>query len=208
MLRQQAAAPREDPAAQRAKAMDALDKATRAANRYFGEFSQEANAVRPAAARPYQLQFLGAVPVTLSDARTDARPRIIGNRDYLDHALLRYNVTPQPPAKLVVTGEDIARFEAYLKSIKAAYEMQATARHDFGHATRAIFTVKGPFPCEVLLRPDYDAIEVMVELSNVRRQGKVVCRLAPGDLEHAADELCRYILGADDDFTRRLPAKR
>ena len=32
--------------------------------------------------------------------------------------------------------------------------------------------------------------------------------IAIGITQHAADELCRYILGADDDFTRRLPAKR
>jgi serine/threonine protein kinase len=208
MLRQQASAPREDPAAQRVKAMDALDKAVRAANRYFGEFSQEVNTVRPAAARPYQLPFLGAVPVALSDTRTDARPRLISGRDFLDYTLLRYNATPQPPAKLDVTGDDIARFETYLKSIKAAYEMQATARHDFGHATRAIFTVKGSFPCEVALRPDYDALAVTAELTNVRKAGKHSCRIEPADLEHAADELCRYIIGADDDFARRLAPRR
>jgi hypothetical protein len=83
-----------------------------------------------------------------------------------------------------------------------------TARHDFGHATRAMFTVKGSFPCEVALRPDYDALAVTAELTNVRKAGKHSCRIGAADLEHAADELCRYILGADDDFARRLAPRR
>jgi hypothetical protein len=208
MLRTQAAAPREDPAAQRAKSLTSLDRALRAANRYLGEFSQQVNSVRPASGRPYQFQFVGAIPAVLSEARTNARPRLIAERDYLDFATLQYMVSPQPPHKLLVTGDDIARFEAYLKGMKAAYEMQATARHDFGHATRAIFTLKGPFPCEVVLRGDYDALDVAVELSNVRRHGKVACRIPAAELEEATDELCRYILGADDDFARRLPPAR
>ena len=209
MLRKQAAAPpREDPAETRAKALTALDRALRAANRYLGEFAVEANSVRPASARPYFFQFVGAIPAVLSDAQTDLRPKLIDNRDYLDFTLLRYNVTAQPPAKMVITGDDVARLEAYLKGMKAAYELQATARHDFGHVTRAIFTVKGPFPCEVVLRGDYDTLEVAIGLSNVRRAGKSACRVASAALEEAVDELCRYILGADDDFERRLPPRR
>jgi hypothetical protein len=209
MLRQHAPAPPpEDPATQRARAMDSLDRALRAANRFFGEFAAQVSSVRPASARPYVFQFVGAVPVVLSDAGTDARPRIIGNRDYLDYALLRFNAWAQPPAKIVITGDDVARLEAYLKGIKAAYEMQATARHDFGHVTRAIFTVRGPFPCEAVLRADYDKNEVALELSSVRRMGKAVCRVPAAEIEQAADDLGRYILGADDDFERRLPPRR
>jgi serine/threonine-protein kinase len=209
MLRQQTAAPPpEDPARQKARAMDALDRALRAANKYLGEFALQVSSVRPASGRPYVLQFLGPLPVALSEARTDSRPRIIGNRDYLDYASLRFAATAQPPAKLVITGDDVARLEAYLKGVKAGYEMQATARHDFGHVTRAIFTVKGPFPCEVVLKADYDKNDVAVELAGVRRAGKSACRIPVAELEQAVDDLGRYILGADDEFERRLPARR
>jgi hypothetical protein len=209
LLRKQApAAPREDPAQSHAKAQESLDRALRAANQYLGEFAVEVRAVRPASGRPYHVQFLGAFPAALSDARTDSRPKRVAAHDYLDYALLRFDATPQTPARLEVTGDDVARFEAFLKGVKAAYELQATARHDFGHVTRAIFTVKGPFPCEVVLRADYDALAVNAELTNVRRAGKHACRIAPADLEHAADELCRYIIGADDDFARRLAPRR
>jgi serine/threonine protein kinase len=209
LLRKQApTAPREDPAESRAKAQELLDRALRAANRYLGEFAVEVSSVRPASGRPYHAQFLGAFPAVVSDARTDSRPKRVAGFDYLDYALLRFNAAPQPPAKLVVTGDDVARFETYLKGIKAVYELQATARHDFGHVTRAIFTVKGPFPCEVALRADYDALAVTAELTNVRQAGKYGCRIEPADLEHAADELCRYIIGADDDFARRLAPRR
>ena len=205
MLRQQTAAPPpEDPARQKARAMDALDRALRAANRYLGEFAVQVSSVRPASARPYTVQFLGATPVALSEARTDSRPRIIANRDYLDYAVLRFSANAQPPVKIVITGDDCARLETYLKGLKASYEMQVTARHDFGHVTRAIFTVKGPFPCEVLLKADYDKNEVAIELTGVRRIGKTACRVPAAELEDAVDDLGRYILGADDDFERRM----
>jgi hypothetical protein len=132
---------------------------------------------------------------------------MIDSRDYLDYALLRFNAAAQPPVKLVITGDDVARFETYLKGLKASYELQATARHDFGHVTRAIFTVRGPFPCEVLLKADYDKNEVAIELSGVRRIGKTACRVPAADLDDAVDDLGRYILGADDDFERRLPKR-
>jgi hypothetical protein len=208
MLRQTAAAPApEDPAQQKRRAIEALDRALRAANRFLGEFAVRLSSVRPASGRPYAMQFMGTIPVSLSEARTDARPRMIEGRDYLDFAALRFNATPQPPVKLVITGDDVARFEAYLKGLKATYELQATARHDFGHVTRAIFTVKGPFPCEVMLKADYDRNEVAVELTGVRRIGKTAYRVPATELEDAVDDLGRYILGADDDFERRL-AKR
>jgi serine/threonine-protein kinase len=206
MLRQQtAAAPAaEDPAQQKRRAIEALDRALRAANRFLGDFAAQLSSVRPASGRPYAVQFMGTIPVALSEARTDARPRVIESRDYLDYALLRFNATAQPPVKLVITGDDVARLEAYLKGLKASYELQATARHDFGHVTRAIFTVKGPFPCEAMLKADYDRNEVAIELTGVRRIGKTACRVPAAEVEDAVDELGRYILGADDDFERRL----
>jgi hypothetical protein len=209
MLRQQtpAAPAPEDPIQQKRRAMEALDRAMRAANRFFGEFAAQLSSVRPASSRPYVMQFMGTIPVGLSEGRTDARPRMIDSRDYLDYALLRFNAAAQPPVKLVITGDDVARFETYLKGLKASYELQATARHDFGHVTRAIFTVRGPFPCEVLLKADYDKNEVAIELSGVRRIGKTACRVPAADLDDAVDDLGRYILGADDDFERRLPKR-
>jgi len=209
MLRQQAATPpKEDPAQARERAMSALDRTLREANRWLGEFAVQVSSVKPASGRPYLLPFVGSTPVVLAEARTDARPRLVGNRDVLDHTLIRFSAIAQPPVKVVITGDDVARFEAYLKGLKATYEMQATARHDFGHVTRAIFTVKGPFPCEAALRADYDKNEVAIELTNVRRMGKVACRVPAAALEEAVDDLGRYILGADDDFARRLSAPR
>ena len=50
------------------------------------------------------------------------------------------------------------------------------------------------------MKADYAANRVSVELTNVRRLGRVVYRLAPGAFTEAVTDLARYLLGADDDF--------
>jgi hypothetical protein len=69
-----------------------------------------------------------------------------------------------------------------------------------GKATRAEITITGSLPCEIDMKADYAAKRVSVELTNVRRLGRVVYRLAPGPFTEAVNDLVRYLLGADDDF--------
>ena len=60
----------------------------------------------------------------------------------------------------------------------------------------------GSLPCEIVLRPDYDAQLVQVELTNVRRLGRVQYRLSTVVFNDVVDDLARYMLGVDDDFER------
>ena len=50
----------------------------------------------------------------------------------------------------------------------------------------------------------YDKSSVEIELINVRRPGRVRCRLEPKTLGDVVDDLARYLLGVDDDFDKIL----
>src|SRR5438552_2121237 len=69
-LRKQAEgrAKQEDPMVVRAKAIDALDKEMRAVSAYMGQVGGEISNVRPETGLPYEVLFLGKLPVTLSNA--------------------------------------------------------------------------------------------------------------------------------------------
>ena len=67
------------------------------------------------------------------------------------------------------------------------------------------FVVSGPLPCEVNIRADYEAATATVELINVRHFGRVTVRLATATFKEAIDDLARYVLGVDDDFSKLIP---
>jgi hypothetical protein len=56
----------------------------------------------------------------------------------------------------------------------------------------------------VNIRADYDKSSIEIELVNVRRPGRVRCRLEPKTFDDAVDDLARYLLGVDDDFDKIL----
>src|SRR5258708_5913633 len=206
-LRQQAETKtvrREDPAVARAKAVEALDTELRAAYQYLAQVIAEVNSVRPQASGPYDVLYIGRVPVSLSDGWIDSRPRRIDGRECCDRVYLRYRVNPEPPARVTIFGADIVRCEQLLKSLGADYAMQVEARTDFGEPRRATFTVNGKLACELELQADYGALAVGVELLNVRRPGKRRCRIGAERFKDVGDDLARYILGVDDEFERFL----
>jgi hypothetical protein len=205
LLRKQAAAQqrRENPEVVRAKAIGALDAGMRAAFQYLAELAHELNTVNPASAQPYEFIYLGKLPaVSLSQAFVDTRPRRIDGKDVCDHVFIRYRITPARPAKANLLGDDIRRCQDYLGFMKVAFQQRVEAKNDFGKATRAEFTVTGSLPCEINVRADYDALMVNVELTNVRRLGRVSYRLTPQQFDDAVDDLARYMLGADNDFEK------
>jgi hypothetical protein len=59
-------------------------------------------------------------------------------------------------------------------------------KNDFGMVVHAKLMVTGPFPCEIVLRGDYDKLGFIVEMENVGRSGAT-----------------RFRLGTDDDHQRR-----
>jgi serine/threonine-protein kinase len=199
--RQAVQQPRQAAPAGRARAAAELDAAMRAALQYLAELARELNAVHPVAERPYEFIYLGKLPkVSVSEAFVDSRPLSLNGQTVIGQISLRFRITPLQPAGAKLLGEDVARCEEYLKLLKVAFGQRVIAKNDAGKPLRADFIVQGSLPCEIAMKADYDASKVAVELTNVRRLGRLVYRLGPRAFAEAVDDLARYLLGADDDF--------
>jgi serine/threonine protein kinase len=202
-LRNAPSAPvRETPAMARQRVVEAFDQDMRAAYRYLAEFAGEVNSRRPVAAKPYDLFYVGRVPVSLSEARADTRPRRIEGRDSTQYIDLRFRVNPEPPAQFTLLGPDIERCQQFLKSLEAQYELRVEARNDFGQPRRATFVVTGKMLCEVEIEADYEAMAVAVTLVNVRRIGRRQCRIPADKAGSLPDELVRYMVGIDEELEK------
>jgi hypothetical protein len=205
MLRKQASVlpPKADPNVERDKRIAELDAAMSGAYQYLVELVRELNELHPTSEQPYEFIYLGKLPsVRLSDAFVDRRKRHLHGREVHDHMFMRFRITPTAPARAKLLGEDIPRCDQYLKAMKIAFSQRVEAKNDFGKVTRSEFTVSGSLPCEIVLRADYDAHVAHVELTNVRRLGRVQYRLATAAFSDVIDDLARYLLGVDDDFER------
>jgi hypothetical protein len=173
----------------------------RAAIQYLGGLTQQLNSVRPVTARPYEFIYLGKLPKgSISEASVDSRPRALDGQAVTDQILLRFRITPAQPARVTVAGEDIDRCEQYLKLLKVAFTQRVLAKDPAGRATRAEISVTGSLPCEIGMKADYAANKVSVELTNVRRLGRVVYHLGPRAFTEALKNLAHYLMGGDDDF--------
>ena len=205
-LRKQAEgkAKQEDPAVVRAKAIDALDKEMRAVSAYMAQVGGEISNVRPETGLPYEVLFLGKLPVTLANAWVDSRPRKVDGMDCCERIHIRYQVNPTTPARITLLGDDIARFDQILKSLGADYKMNVEQKNDFGQPRRASFVVNGKLLAEIEILADYTAPAVNIELTTVRRHGKRRHRIAADKFKDVGDDLARYMLGVDDDFERFL----
>ncbi len=205
-LRKQAEgrAKQEDPAIVRAKAIDALDKEMREVSQYLGQIGGEISNVKPQTGLPYEVLFLGKMPVTLANAWVDSRPRRVEGQECCERIYIRYQVNPEPPVKVTLLGGDIAQLEQILKSLGAEYQMTVEQKNDFGQARKASFLVKGKLLAEIEILADYTNLAVNLELTTVRRHGKHRHRIPADKFREVGDELARYILGVDDDFERFL----
>ncbi|HEX7054240.1 MAG TPA: serine/threonine-protein kinase [Burkholderiales bacterium] len=202
-LRSAPSAPqRESPAMARQRALDTFDRDLRAAYRYLAEFGGEVNSRTPLAAKPYDLHYVGRVPVSLSDAWVDTRPRRVAGKECCQYIYLRYRVNPEPPAKFTLLGPDIERCQQFLKSLDAQFELRVEARNDFGQPRRATFVVSGKLLCEVEIEADYESMALSLELVNVRRIGRRQCRIPADKAGGLADDLARYLMGVDEELEK------
>jgi hypothetical protein len=162
---------------------------------------RQLNSVKPVAKQPYEFIYLGKLPqVSLSDAVVENRTRNVDGQTLVDQVSVRFRVTPAQPAVATLMGADIERCQQYLKVLKVGFSERAAAKAAAGKPARAEIAVTGSLPCEIDMRADYAAHRVALELTNVRRLGRVVYRLAPGTFTEAVNDLARFLLGADDDF--------
>jgi len=202
IMRQQAALKKQQASAKET-AMAALDSAMRAAHQYLTEFGREMNTHEPHAGKPYEFIYLGRLAsVTLTQATVNSRMfKLAADKELCAQIRFHYRVRAAEPPKVMLLGEDVGRCEQYLKSLRVAFQVRANTE---GKERPTLFVVSGPLPCEVNIRADYEAATATVELINVRRFGRVTVRFATDALKGVVDDLARYVLGVDNDFSRLL----
>jgi hypothetical protein len=171
--------------------------------RYLAGLVRQLNSARPIAKQPYEYIYLGKLPrVSVSEAIVESRPRNMDGQTLIDQISVRFRITPTPPAAATLVGEDIERCEQYLKLLKVGFSQRVVANASSDKPRRAEITVTGSLPCEIDMKADYASRLVAVELTNVRRLGRVVYRLGLRAFSEAVDDLARYLLGADDEFEK------
>src|SRR6267143_2100575 len=202
IMRQQAALKKEQANAKQ-RGMETLDSAMRAAHQYLTEFGREMNTQEPHAGKPYEFIYLGRLPsVTLTQATVNSRMfKLAADKELCAQIRFHYRVRAAEPPKVMLLGEDVGRCEQYLKSLRVAFQVRANTE---GRERPTLFVVSGPLPCEVNFRADYEAATASVELINVRRFGRVTVRFPTDALKGVVDDLARYVLGVDNDFSRLL----
>ncbi len=182
-----------------------IDSRLREAFRSLSEFTVELNAARPVSERPYAVLYFGEVTgAILSDGFTDSRTRSLGDKDVIDYVTIKYRVRSPRPMKIDLTGQELPRVRERLDRRNVPYQC-VEGKNEFGQVVRATLTTSGPFPCQAVLRGDYDGAGILIELDHVRRAGASQIRLGADELTAGVlDELSTYLLGVDDAFERFL----
>ena len=182
-----------------------VDERLRAAFRYLSEFATVLNEAKPVSDGKQGVMFFGdRAGMILDEGFTDMRTRDVGGKSRADHVTFKYRVRFPKPEKLEASGQEAQRVEERLKGLGIKHEFSGR-KNDLGQLTHASFVLTGPFPCQALLRADYDEPGFMLELLNVRHHGPAKARLGPDDLnDDVLDEFGTWVLGADDAFERFL----
>jgi serine/threonine-protein kinase len=190
ILRAQAAALEGSTPSARARGIAALDLAMRAALQYFGEFAKLLKSVEPASGAPYHFLYLDPLPAPLlREATVESKSLTLPAKEVCAEIRFSYVVTPPAPVTTLVKDDDVAKCEEYLKNLSAAFRMNGS-----------MFTVIDGLPCEIIVRADYEAGSVAIELINVRRVGTTQRQVDAMALKAVLDSLGRYVLGIDAEF--------
>jgi Protein kinase domain len=208
LLKQKAAGKIAAISAEQTKKIEAvalLDERLRAAFRYLSEFTTMLNEANPVSDGKQGVMFFGDRPgMILSEGFTDMRTRDRHGKSCADYIMFKYRVRFQKPEKLEVAGPEAARVQERLKALGVKHEY-AAVKNDAGQVARATFVMDGPFPCQAVIRADYDEPGFGIELVNVRHHGPAKLRLDPTELnDEVLDEFGTWVLGADEAFERFL----
>ena len=189
----------------RQEAIARVDERLRAAFRYLSEFATVLNEANPVSDGKQGVMFFGdRAGMILGEGFTDMRTRDLQGKSRADYVTFKYRVRFPKPEKLEVTGPEAQRVQERLKGLGVKHEF-AGRKNDLGQLTHASFVLSGPFPCQAVLRADYDEPGFMLELANVRHHGPAKLRLGPDELnDDVLDEFGTWVLGADEAFERFL----
>jgi hypothetical protein len=175
----------------------------RAAFQYLSELSTALNEAQPVSDRPYAVIYVGKLqsPI-LADGFTDYRSRIVAGTEVFDYVVFKYKVRAQKPAAVEVVGAELPYVREKLDSMRVQYAVNET-RNDVGNVVRDA-AMSGPFPCEAILRGDYESGTIRLT-ENVRQLGGFKTRFALEEFsDDVLDEFGTYVLGASDSFERFL----
>ncbi len=186
------------------EAIQRVDERLRAAFRYLSEFAAVLNEANPMSEGTQGVMFFGERSDTiLGEGFTDMRTRDLHGKSCADYVTLKYRVRFPEPETLEVAAQEAPRIRERLKALGVKYEF--SERRSAAGPAIAVFVMSGPFPCQAVLRADYDEPGINVELMNVRQHGPAKLRLAPEELnDDVLDEFGTWILGADESFARFL----
>jgi hypothetical protein len=189
----------------KAESIARVDERLRAAFRYLSEFATVLNEANPVSDSKQGVMFFGdRAGMILGDGFTDMRTRDVSGKSCADHVTFKYRVRFPKPEKLEVAGQEAQRVQERLKAMGVKHEFSGR-KNDLGQLTHAAFVLSGPFPCQAVLRADYDEPGFMLELVNVRHHGPAKLRLGLEELnDDVLDEFGTWVLGADDAFERFL----
>ena len=189
----------------KAEANQRVDERLRAAFRYLSEFATVLNEANPASEGCQGVMFFGDRDDTiLGDCFTDMRTRDVYGKSCADFVTLKYRVRFPKPEKLEVNVQEAQRIRERLVALGVKHDY-AERKNPAGQVTQAVFTTSGPFPCQAVLRADYDDPGFDVELMNVRHHGVAKLRLSSEELnDDVLDQFGTWVLGADDAFERFL----
>jgi serine/threonine protein kinase len=210
LLKQKASArPVVDERAKKAQSDKRVDERLRAAFRYLANFGAMLREAHPVSERRFGMIYFGeASGLALCEGLADYRFRRLDGEERFDHVVFRFEVAFVRPERLEVSGEQLPKIRSRLDAMKIRYEA-LEKKNDFGMAVHAKLMVTGPFPCEIVLRGDYDQPGFVVEMQNVGRSGASRFRIGADELtDETLDELGTWLLGADDAFARFIERRQ
>ncbi len=189
----------------KAESIARIDERLRAAFRYLSEFATVLNEANPVSDGKQGVMFFGDhAGMILGEGFTDMRTRDLRGKSCADYVTFKYRVRFPRPEKLAVSGLEARRIQERLKGLGVKHEY-SERKDALGQAIQATFVLSGPFPCQAVLRADYDEPGIMLELLNVRHHGPAKLRLDPDELnDEVLDEFGTWVLGADEAFERFL----
>jgi len=180
----------------------------RAAFQYLSEFTVELNAAQPVSRKPYGLLYLGDVAnVKLGAGFTDSRMKDRDGKDVIDYVTFKFKVQAPAAGRVQVSGAELPKVLERLDALRIRYAVKEQ-KNELGVVQRAVVATAGPFPCQAVLRGDYDNGCIAMDLINLRRQGPVRVLFTVEEFtDDLLDEFGTYVLGADDTFERYLQRK-
>jgi hypothetical protein len=187
------------------EALSKVDERLRAAFRYLSEFTTMLNEANPVSDGRQGVMFFGdRAGMLLGEGFTDMRTRDLHGKSCADYVTFKYRVQFAQPETLEVAGGEALRVQERLKALGIKNEF-APVKNELGQVVRATFKMSGPFPCQAVLRADYDEPGFNIELVNVRHHGPAKLRLGVDELnDDVLDEFGTWVLGADEAFERFL----